>query len=119
MLCAAIANYIPKKQKGKIPSGKDKVTLELTGAPILLESLRSSFPHTRLIAFKAEEKKTNIRRKTQQLLKKYRLDGAVGNTLAGFGSKENEILLLTKKGKGTWKKGKKEELASAILDLGK
>jgi phosphopantothenoylcysteine synthetase/decarboxylase len=41
----------------------------------------------------------------------------VGNTLTGFGAKANEILLLTKKGKSTWKKGKKEELASVILDI--
>jgi phosphopantothenoylcysteine decarboxylase / phosphopantothenate---cysteine ligase len=117
IVCAAIANYIPKKQKGKIPSGGDKLTLELMQAPVVLSSLRSSLPDVRLIAFKTEEKKVNVKRKTQQLLKKYHLDGAVGNTLAGFGTKENEILLLTKKGKSIWKKGKKEELASAILDM--
>ena len=48
---------------------------------------------------------------------KYHLHGAIGNTLAGFGAEYNEILLLTKKGKSIWKKGKKEELASAILDM--
>jgi phosphopantothenoylcysteine decarboxylase/phosphopantothenate--cysteine ligase len=117
IVCAAIANYTPKKQKGKIPSGKDKLTIELIEAPILLKSLRSSLPHVRLIAFKTEEKKGNVKRKTQQLLKKYHLDFAVGNTLAGFGAQENELFLLTKRGKSTWKKGKKEELASAILDM--
>jgi phosphopantothenoylcysteine decarboxylase / phosphopantothenate---cysteine ligase len=118
IVCAAIANYTPRKQKGKIPSGKEKLSVEFSQAPILLGSLRSHVPHAKLIAFKAEEKKADVKRKTQQLLKKYHLDGAVGNTLAGFGSKENEILLLTTKGKSTWMKGKKEELASAILDLG-
>jgi phosphopantothenoylcysteine decarboxylase/phosphopantothenate--cysteine ligase len=119
IVCAAIANYTPKKQKGKIPSGQDKLIVELNQAPVLLESLRSSLPHAKLIAFKTEEKKGNVKRKTQQLLKKYHLDAAVGNTLAGFGAEQNELLLLTKKGKSTWKKGKKEELASAILDLAK
>jgi len=118
IVCAALANYTPKKQGGKIPSGKDKLTIEMMQAPILLSSLRSSLPHAKLIAFKAEEKKQNIKRKTQQLLRKYHLDGVVGNTIAGFGAQENEILLLTKKGKATWKKGKKDELASAILDIG-
>jgi phosphopantothenoylcysteine synthetase/decarboxylase len=70
-----------------------------------------------LIAYKAEEKKATVKRRTQQLLKKYHLDGAVGNTLAGFGARENEILLLTKKGKSMWTRGTKEELADAILDL--
>jgi phosphopantothenoylcysteine synthetase/decarboxylase len=41
----------------------------------------------------------------------------VGNTLAGFGAKDNEILILTNNGKSTWTKGKKEELASVILDM--
>jgi phosphopantothenoylcysteine decarboxylase/phosphopantothenate--cysteine ligase len=117
IVCAAIANYIPKKQKGKIRSGQEKLVIELSQAPVLLKSLRSMLPQVKLIAFKTEEKKALVKRKTQQMLLNYRLDAAVGNTLAGFGAEENEVLLLTKRGKSIWKKGKKEELASAILDL--
>ena len=116
-MCAAIANYIPKKQKGKIRSGKDTLFIMFTQAPIILEALRAQAPTARLIAFKTEEKKATVKRRTMELLKRYHLDGAIGNTLAGFGASENEIFLLTKKGKSTWKKGKKEELASAILDM--
>ncbi|VVB61356.1 Dihydromethanopterin reductase (acceptor) [uncultured archaeon] len=117
IVCAAIANYIPKKQKGKIPSGKEKISIECFQAPTILKTLRSRVPHTTIIAYKTEEKKINVKRKTQQLLMKHHLDGAVGNTLAGFGAKDNEILILTKKGKSSWKKGKKEELAPVILDM--
>lgn len=117
VVCAAIANYVPKKQKGKIPSGKDTLFIMFTRAPIILEALRLQAPDARLIAFKTEEKRATVKRKTLELLKKYHLDGAVGNTLKGFGETDNEILLLTRKGKSTWKKGKKEELASVILDL--
>lgn len=117
IVCAAIANYIPKKQGGKIPSGKTMFSIECTQAPVVLQVLRSKVPKARIIAFKTEEKKSNVPRKTRQLMTKYRLDGAVGNTLAGFGGEFNEVLLLPKKGKSMWKKGKKEEIASAILDL--
>jgi phosphopantothenoylcysteine decarboxylase/phosphopantothenate--cysteine ligase len=117
IVCAAIANYIPKKQKGKIRSGKDTLFIMFTQAPIILEALRAKAPTARLIAFKTEEKKATVKRRTMELLKKYHLDGAIGNTLAGFGASENEIFLLTKKGKSTWRKGRKEELASAILDM--
>jgi len=117
IVCAAIANYTPKKQIGKIPSGKEKLFIECVQAPTILKTLRSQVPHAKIIAYKSEEKKIHVKRKTQQLLTKYHLDGAVGNTLAGFGTKDNEILILTKKGKSTWKKGKKEELASFILDM--
>jgi phosphopantothenoylcysteine decarboxylase/phosphopantothenate--cysteine ligase len=117
IVCAAIANYTPKKQKGKIPSGKETLAIDCFQAPVVLETLRSQIPHTKIIAFKTEEKKQNVARRTQQLMTKYQLHGAIGNTLAGFGAEYNEILLLTKKGKSIWKKGKKEELASAILDM--
>jgi phosphopantothenoylcysteine synthetase/decarboxylase len=117
IVCAAIANYIPKKQRGKIPSGKEKLSIECIQAPTILETLRSQVPHVKIIAYKTEKKKVDVKRKTQQLLLKHHLDGAVGNTLTGFGAKDNEILMLKKKGKSTWKKGKKEELASFILDM--
>ncbi|HWR62852.1 MAG TPA: bifunctional phosphopantothenoylcysteine decarboxylase/phosphopantothenate--cysteine ligase CoaBC [Candidatus Thermoplasmatota archaeon] len=117
IVCAAIANYIPKKQKGKIPSGKQSFAIDCVQAPVVLETLRLLIPHAKIVAFKTEEKKKNVTRRTQQLLTKFRLDAAIGNTLAGFGGDTNEILLLTKRGKSTWKKGKKEELASVILDL--
>lgn len=117
VVCAAIANYIPKKHKGKIPSGKNKFSIDCVQAPVVLKAVRSKFPKATIIAFKTEEKKSDVRRKTQQLYKKYRLDGAVGNTLAGFGGTSNEILVFSKKGKSSWVKGKKEDLASVILDL--
>jgi phosphopantothenoylcysteine decarboxylase/phosphopantothenate--cysteine ligase len=117
IVCAAIANYIPKKQKGKISSGKERLIIECTEAPVILETLRKRMPNTKIIAFKTEENKKNVKRKTQQLFIRYHLTGAVGNTLDGFGGKDNEILILTEKGKCTWKKGKKEELASVILDM--
>jgi phosphopantothenoylcysteine decarboxylase / phosphopantothenate---cysteine ligase len=117
IICAAIANYIPKKQKGKILSGKETLSIDCYQAPVILETLRLRFPRAKIIAFKTEEKKQNVKRRTQQLLAKYHLDGAIGNTLAGFGGDTNEIFLLSKRGTGTWKKGKKEELASVILDL--
>jgi phosphopantothenoylcysteine decarboxylase / phosphopantothenate---cysteine ligase len=117
IVCAAIANYIPKKQSGKIPSGNKKFSIDCNQAPTILETLRSQAPHAKIIAFKTEEKKINVKKKTQQLLTKYHLDGAVGNTLTGFGGKDNEIFILPKKGKSFWMKGKKEELASLILDM--
>ena len=117
IVCAAIANYIPKKQNGKIPSGKETLVITCVDAPVFLEALRCHLPRARIIAFKTEEKKKNVLGRTRQLLTKYHLDGAVGNTLTGFGGESNEILLLSKKGKSTWKKGKKEELASVILDM--
>jgi phosphopantothenoylcysteine decarboxylase/phosphopantothenate--cysteine ligase len=117
IVCAAIANYTPKKQKGKIPSGKENLSIICIQAPTVLEALRLQAPCTKIFAYKTEEKKINVKKKTQQLLTKHHLEGAVGNTIAAFGVKDNEIYILTKNGKSSWKKGKKEELAPFILDM--
>jgi len=117
IVCAALANYVPKRQKGKIVSGKETLAITCVKAPIVLEALRTLLPQAHIIAFKTEEKKNTVPKRTRQLLMNYHLDGAVGNTLAGFGGESNEIFLISKKGKHIWKKGKKEELASVILDM--
>jgi phosphopantothenoylcysteine synthetase/decarboxylase len=116
IVCAALANYVPKKYKGKIPSGTEKLRIECSPAPIVLQILRSKAPNATIIAFKAEEKKQDVRRKAVQLLQKYHLDGVIGNTLTVFGSDTAEILILKRKGQGVWMKGKKENLANSIFD---
>ena len=47
---------------------------------------------------------------------KYKLDLVVGNTISGFDSDINEILIFDKKNKTYSKKGKKENLAMFILE---
>lgn len=116
IVCAAIANYIPKKQNGKIPSGKDKLDLELSPAPKIIQKIRLIAPKSKIIAFKVEESKKNLKEKSYQLLKKNQLDFVIANTISAFGKDENEILIINKKGESIHKKGKKEELADYILD---
>jgi hypothetical protein len=40
----------------------------------------------------------------------------IGNTIDAFAASDNEIFIRTTKGKETWKKGKKEDLADIIFD---
>ncbi len=116
VVCSAIADYLPKKQKGKIPSGKIKLDLELSPAPKIIQKIRSIAPESKLIAFKVEHNKENLKEKAYQLLKKNHLDFVIGNTISAFGKDENEILIINKKGESIHKKDKKEELANYILD---
>jgi phosphopantothenoylcysteine decarboxylase/phosphopantothenate--cysteine ligase len=117
IVCAAIANYIPKKHKGKIPSGKKSLTIELTSAPNIIEKFRSVSPKSKIIAFKVEKNKKNLKEKSYQLLKKFKIDFVIANTTSAFGKDKNDILILNKKGKSENKKGRKEDLANFILDL--
>jgi phosphopantothenoylcysteine decarboxylase/phosphopantothenate--cysteine ligase len=117
IVCAAIADYIPVKQKGKIPSGKKKYILELSSTPKIIKQIKSAAPKAKIIAYKLEENKRNLKEKSSQLLDKNNIDFVVGNTVSTFGKDENEIIIVNKKGKSTNKKGKKEELANYILDI--
>lgn len=116
VLCAALPDYIPKKHKGKILSGKDKLVLEMFPAQKIISKLREKAPNSKIIGFKVEEKKDKLREKALDLLKKNNLDLVVANTLSGFNKDENEIWIINKKGKSLHKKENKCQLADYILD---
>jgi phosphopantothenoylcysteine decarboxylase/phosphopantothenate--cysteine ligase len=116
ILCAALSDYIPKKQRGKIPSGKNKLKIEMSPAPKIITSLRKKAPKSKIIGFKVEENAVKLKEKAMDLMKKNDLDFVVANTIYGFNKDENEIWIIDKKGKSVHKKGKKEKLADYILD---
>jgi phosphopantothenoylcysteine decarboxylase/phosphopantothenate--cysteine ligase len=116
VVCAAISDYIPKRHKGKIKSGKDKLIIELKPAQKILPLIRKKTSKTILIGFKVEDKKEKLDKESINLLEKYNLDFVVGNTVNGFSGDENQIRIFEKSGKSVSKKGKKEELATFILN---
>jgi len=115
--CAAIADYTPKKVKGKIPSGKTKIVLEMKPTKKVIELIRKNAPKSKIVAFKVEENKANVTNKALDLLKKNKLDYVVGNTISGFDSRTNEIWIFDKKEKSTYKKENKDKLADEILNI--
>ncbi|KYK22392.1 hypothetical protein AYK21_00210 [Thermoplasmatales archaeon SG8-52-2] len=117
IVCAALSDYIPKKQKGKIPSGKDKLIVEFSKAQKIISELRNKSPNSKIVGFKLEASKDKIMERGFDLLKKNNLDIVVANTLSGFKKNDNEILIINKKGKIIHKKGKKSILANYILDM--
>jgi len=116
IVCAAIADYLPKKYKGKITSGKNKLTIECSPAPKIITKIREVAPKSKIIAFKVEENKKHLKEKAIKLLTRDNLDVVVANTISACGTDENEILIIDKKGKSIAKKGRKEELSEYILD---
>jgi phosphopantothenoylcysteine decarboxylase/phosphopantothenate--cysteine ligase len=116
IVCAAISDYIPKKQKGKISSDKDKLIVEMHPAPKIISTLREKSPKAKIIGFKVEENQNKIKEKSLDLLKKNKLDFVIGNTISAFSKDENEIWIINKQDKSVHKKGKKEILTEYILD---
>lgn len=117
IVCAAISDYIPKKQKGKISSGKNKITIELKPTEKIIPKMRKKTSKSKIIGFKIEEKKSRLKEKSMNILKKYNIDYIVGNTIKGFEKDENEIWIFDKKGKTFHKKDKKENLTEYILEI--
>jgi phosphopantothenoylcysteine decarboxylase / phosphopantothenate---cysteine ligase len=117
IVCSAISDYIPIKQKGKISSDKEKIIVELKKAPKIISLLRKKSPKSKIIGFKVEDKKEKLSDKAMSLLKNNNLDYVIGNTISGFEGDENEIWIFDKTGKKVHKKGKKENLTNIVLDL--
>ncbi len=116
IVCAAISDYKPIKSKGKISSGKKDFVIKLKPTQKILPLIRKKAPKSKLVAFKVEDKKDKVKTKSKKLLEKNNLDFVVGNTISGFQSDKNDIIIFDKKGKSFSKKGKKENLASFILE---
>ena len=117
IICAALADYLPKRETGKIPSGKKDLALNLSPAPKVIPTLRKKAPDAKIIGFKVEAQKKNIKQKASDLLKRNNLDFVIANTTAGFSGDKNEIWIVDKTGHDAHKKGKKEQLTDNILDL--
>lgn len=117
IVCAALADYIPKKQEGKIPSKKPNLLIECIPSPKILHEIRKIAPKTKLIAYKAEENQKDLETEAKKLRNTYSLHLVIANTLSAFGSPNNEILIIDNKGKKSIMKGKKEVLSEHIINL--
>lgn len=117
IICAAVADYIPKKTNGKISSGQKDLIIELSPAPKIISDIRKISPNSKIIGFKLEESNNKLNENAFELLKKNNLDFVVANTITGFGNNINEIWIIDKNKNVMQHKGKKEILADLILDL--
>ncbi len=110
---ASLADFIPPKTKGKIPSTRKGLRLEMHAAPKFIEEIREKCRV--LVAFKAEvgSDKSVIESATKRL-KETGADLIVANNVAEVKAEETRAHLITKKGVETVA-GSKRELAEAIV----
>jgi phosphopantothenoylcysteine decarboxylase/phosphopantothenate--cysteine ligase len=112
---AALSDFAPEKSSGKISSAKEKLVLNLTRCPKVLEALRKK--RCVLVGFKAEsgvgEKELEKRAKTR--LEAIGLDIIVANDLKDVSMKETKVVIVSK-GKKKVASGTKREVADSILD---
>jgi len=116
IVCAALADYIPTKHKGKIFSGQKKLVLEMSPAPRVISQLRSLAPDAKLVGFKVEDNKNKLKKKSFELLKKNDMDLVVANTTSGFDKDISEVWIINRRRKVIRESGTKDFLADTILD---
>ena len=111
---AAISDFAPRKAKGKIPSRRGPVTLDLSPTPKVLPALRKGAEL--LVGFKAEAgvPPTQLRARAMTLLREAKLDYVVANDVAHVGRGETSIIVLDRRGRGTKFAGPKALAADAI-----
>ncbi|HLE45471.1 MAG TPA: bifunctional phosphopantothenoylcysteine decarboxylase/phosphopantothenate--cysteine ligase CoaBC [Thermoplasmata archaeon] len=111
---AAISDFAPKRAKGKIPSRKGPVSLELEPTPKVLPAMRKGAKV--LVGFKAEAgvSAAELKSRAMALLKEAGLDIVVANDVARVGRGKTAILILNKKGRGESFEGSKALAAEAV-----
>jgi phosphopantothenoylcysteine decarboxylase/phosphopantothenate--cysteine ligase len=118
IVCAAIADYSPDKQAGKIPSGSTELTITLQPTPKVLASFRTADPRTYLVGFKAEHgvSEQKLLEKAFDRLDLQKLEMIVANDLAEVTEEENHVYILLANRSRREIEGSKAEIATTIFD---
>ncbi len=103
---AAIADYSPEVQRGKIKSGIKDMRVRLIPNPKLTSRVRENFPELFIVAFKAEYDvpEEELLEFARLKLEKEDLDLVIANDIkkSGFGSDTTEVYLITKEKEVTY-----------------
>ncbi len=113
---AAISDYTPERQKGKIPSGKDELIIRLRPTPKVIEHIRKRYDGV-LVAFKAEsvDSPEELIKRAERRASEAKIDIIVANRISDVHSKSTKAFIISEK-EVLGLEGTKKDLASAILD---
>lgn len=113
---AAISDYSVDKQKGKIPSGKEELSLKLKQNPKIIEHIRDKCGC--LVGFKAEFdiKENELVDKAKKRMEELGLELMVANDLSRTTQDNNQVYIIGKDDNIEEVSGKKEHIAKKILD---
>ncbi|MBX3470843.1 MAG: NUDIX domain-containing protein [Planctomycetes bacterium] len=119
-MAAAVSDYTPVRQEGKLPSSADELTLTLRRTPKLLAGLRARCgPDAHLVGFKLlsgvsrdELVATALRQSRENAL-----DLTVANDLQDLAGDLHPVVLVTPEGATVPLDGRREEVARRIVDV--
>ncbi|RXK46219.1 bifunctional phosphopantothenoylcysteine decarboxylase/phosphopantothenate--cysteine ligase CoaBC [Halorientalis pallida] len=114
---AAISDYTVDAAAEKIKSGQDRLTLELTPTPKLIDTVREAHPDLSIVGFKVEtegDEETLIER-ARETMARADLSFVVGNRAAVMGEAETEALVIRQDGVDEYA-GSKAGLGARVAD---
>ncbi len=97
---AAVSDYKPQYQSGKIPSKQTDLSITLVPTIKVVEDIRNSFPDLYIVAYKAEVgiAEDDLIKRGRDFLNKHQLEMVcanwVGEPEKGFVSKTNELFII-------------------------
>jgi phosphopantothenoylcysteine decarboxylase/phosphopantothenate--cysteine ligase len=115
VVSAAISDYTPSKKDGKIPSSKDKLTIELEPTPKIIRKIKKTGAFT--VGFKAESKvaaETLVERAIDRM-REHNLDMMVANDVSSMTGSETTAHVISKDGSASVFKGGKRDLAVFLV----
>ncbi|UCG90763.1 MAG: bifunctional phosphopantothenoylcysteine decarboxylase/phosphopantothenate--cysteine ligase CoaBC [Candidatus Heimdallarchaeota archaeon] len=120
---AAVSDYRPHYQTGKIPSKQQDLTLDLVPTVKIVEKIRENFPNLYLIAYKAEVSITEeeLLKRGKEFQEKHKLDMVcanwVGEPKKGFVSETNDIFVIRSGTPHIHLKGSKMMIGERIAEI--
>ncbi len=120
---AAVSDYKPQYQPGKIPSRQTDLTINMVPTIKIIEEIKKSFPNLYIVAYKAEVGVTeeSLIQRGKELLERYHLNMVcanwVGEAEKGFVSKTNELFIIRSKGHQIHLKGSKVTIGEHIAKI--
>lgn len=120
ILCAAVADFKPKEiATKKIKREKDDLVLELAPTHDIAASLGNlKQAHQRLVAFALEtnDEENNAEKKRKKKNADFIVLNSTRNEGTTFGTNDNQITIISEKGKKEYEKKPKTEVAHDIID---
>ena len=123
---AAVSDYRPQYQSGKMPSKQIDVTINLVPTTKIVGNIRKKFPDLLIVAYKAEVgvSEEELIKRGREFLDKHQLEVVCANWVGeqgrGFVSTTNDVYVLRPKGPEIHLKGSKsiigEKIAKIILE---
>lgn len=115
LVCAALADYIPLKQTGKIESTDENLTLSFRKAEKILPLIRRKTSESRIIGFKLETTKNEAIKKAKKLVTSIPVDAVIANTISTIGSTNQSAWIVDHSETVTECTGSKDDVALQLI----